>query len=49
MVFNLTAEKNVIIDGKIITFNAGKLDTKDKKEIEALSKCKGVEKVVAKK
>lgn len=42
MVFNVTAEKMVMIDGKIVTIKAGKLETTDKLVIDALSNCKGV-------
>lgn len=44
MKFELKAEKNVIINGKMITFKAGKIETTDKEVIEALGKCKGVKK-----
>ena len=42
MKFQVAAEKLVMIDGKIITLRAGKLETTDKAFIERLSKCKGV-------
>lgn len=42
MVFNVTAEKMVIIDGKIITIKAGKFETTDKALSDVLLKCKGV-------
>lgn len=44
MVFTLLRDKNVIINGKVITFKAGEIDTTNKDEVDALSKCKGVTK-----
>tara|TARA_R110000850_G_scaffold142079_1_gene264155 strand:- start:714 stop:872 length:159 start_codon:yes stop_codon:yes gene_type:complete len=43
--FKLTAHKNVIINGRVVTFEAGEVDTNNELEIAALSKCKGVVKL----
>ena len=48
MVFTLLRDKNVIINGKVVTFKAGKLDTTNKDEVKALSGCKGVTELKAK-
>ena len=49
MKFDVTADKMVMIDGKIITIKAGKLDTTDKALIAALGTCKGVSQAKRKK
>ena len=42
MLFSVTADKMVMIDGKIITIKAGDFETTNKPLIEHLSKIKGV-------
>ena len=42
MILNVTADKMVIIDGKIVTIKAGKFETTDKALSDSLLKCKGI-------
>jgi hypothetical protein len=42
MVLNVTADKMVMIDGKIVTIKAGKLETTDKALSDVLLKCNGI-------
>lgn len=42
MILNVTADKMVIIDGKIVTIKAGKFETTDKVLSDSLLKCKGI-------
>jgi hypothetical protein len=43
--FNVATVKNVIIDGKVVTFEVGTLDTTDESHIKALSNCKNVSEI----
>ena len=45
MKFDVTDEKMVMIDGKIITIKAGKFETTDKAICETLQKVKGFKQV----
>jgi len=47
MKFYFKAEKKVMIDGKIVTFKAGSLETTDEITCTALRGAKGVEEVKA--
>ena len=42
MILIVTADKMVIIDGKIVTIKAGKFGTTDKVLSDSLLKCKGI-------
>ena len=42
MLFSVTADKMVMIGGKIVTIKAGEFETTDKSLIEHLGKIKGV-------
>lgn len=45
MKFTVTAEKNVMVNGKIVTFKAGEVTVTDDDTCKALMGCKGVKQV----
>lgn len=47
MKFAVTAEKNVMVNGKIVTFKAGEITVTDDDTCKALLGCKGVKQIKA--